>query len=259
MTRGKGLSAGRGELVHLGEIDSCQESPRAVIRARLIAEKQVGEAWLNEACSALEGAAFAGIRVVAVQRASDLLLFAGTADWSEHTVRQVRSGGDPRPVLILSVTSEQGTIARILGAGADDCLVCPFDQGELRARVEAALRRLQPALMRCPDIAADRSTLRIRVCNVDARVSRRQFEIFVCLAERREHWVHSDEIIATASGTHHDPTTSLVRVQVHALRRALGEARDCIRCDGHRSYMLSLAQAERSGWQLRATRPLTSK
>jgi DNA-binding response OmpR family regulator len=65
--------------------------------------------------------------------------------------------------------------------------------------------------------------------------------IFVCLAERRERWVHSDEIVAIVSGTHHAATTSLVRVQIHALRNALRSARDCIQSDGHKSYMLSLA------------------
>ena len=95
--------------------------------------------------------------------------------------------------------------------------------------------------MRGAEISVDRPTRRIRVRDVEARVSPRQFELFVCLAERRERWVHSDEIIAIVCGTHHERSTSLVRVQVHGLRKSLGAARESIRCDGHRGYMLTLA------------------
>ncbi|MEI9952236.1 MAG: winged helix-turn-helix domain-containing protein [Pseudomonadota bacterium] len=170
-----------------------------------------------------------------------MLLIAGAADWVENLVRQLRERGDAMPIVVLNDRLQNGENARILDAGADDCLACPFDSAELRARVRAIMRRRSGDLTRDLEIGADFETLRIRVRDVDARVSRKQFEIFLLLAERREHWVHSDEIIAAVSGTHHDPASSVVRVQIHALRKAVGAARECIRCDGHKSYMLSLA------------------
>jgi DNA-binding response OmpR family regulator len=190
--------------------------------------------------------------LVEVEHAPDLRLIAGEAEWAAGIVRQSRGAGDSTPTVALNVTAERGSNPRILDAGADDCLACPFDPTELRARVRAVMRRLASALARCSDIATDRNMLRIRVRDVVARVSPKQFEVFVCLAGHRERWVRSDEVIATVSGTHHDRETSLVRVQVHALRKALGAERGCIRCDGHRSYMLTLATAPSSAASLRA-------
>jgi DNA-binding response OmpR family regulator len=60
-----------------------------------------------------------------------------------------------------------------------------------------------------------------------------------------DRWVHSTEIIKAVCGTHHDPMTSLVRVQICALRKALGSERGCIRGDGRKSYMLTLSMTAR--------------
>jgi len=181
------------------------------------------------------------MRLVEVAQHADLLLLAGTTEWAEDLIRHSRGMGDPTPIVVLNISAEATATARILDAGADDCLACPFDSAELSARMRAVMRRLGGGLSRCPEIAADSDTLRIRVRSVEARVSHRQFAIFMCLAERHGRWVHSDAIIATVFGTHHDPASSLVRVQIHALRKALSHARDCIRCDGHKSYMLTVA------------------
>lgn len=217
--------------------------PSWIIRTRMAAEERIGIRWLNEARSAFEHDVFGpSVRVMEVSEAPELLLLAGAVDWAERLIPVFRRAGDLTPIVVLNAGAERGSSARILDAGADDCLTCPFDPSELRARIQAVLRRLEPASQRSSELAADRTTRRIRVRDVEAHVSPRQFAIFVCLAEHREHWVHSDEIIATVAGTHHASATSLVRVQIHALRKALGAARGCIRCDGHRRYMLTLGR-----------------
>ena len=224
---------------YVSSVGSGWHLPSPVLRLWLHAPEE-GTGLLVEARSALAGAFGGGVRLVAGKQCADLLLIAGAAEWAEDFTRRSRGTGDPTPIVVLNVTPSYGWNARVLDAGADECLACPFEADELRARIQAVMRRLRPGLLRASEIAADPATLRIRVCDVETRVSRKQFEIFVHLAEHRERWVRSDEIIAAVSGTHHEPTTSLVRVQVHALRKALRAARDCIRCDGHRSYMLTL-------------------
>ncbi len=214
---------------------------RPVLRAGLLAQGQDGMSLLREARSALEGALGPTVSVVQVEHAPDVRLVAGAAEWAEGVLLAARHSGDPTPTVVLNITAESGSNARVLDAGADDCIACPFHPEELRARVRAVLRRLELPWTTSPDIEANRATLRIRVGDVEARVTRKQFELFVYLAEHRERWVHTDEIIAAVSGAHHDPATSLVRVQVHALRKALGSARVRIRSDGHRSYMVTLA------------------
>ena len=216
-------------------------SPSSVVRVRLNVQPDVGLHSSVVARSALQGTTTTGGRLVEVEHRADLLLLAGTVEWAESSVQRSRQSGDWTPIVVLNVSRENTASARILDAGADDCLVYPFEPAELRSRVHAVMRRQASGVSHDLEIAAATETLRIRVRDVVATVSRKQFEIFVYLAERREHWVHSDEIIAAVSGTHHDPATSLVRVQIHALRKALRAERECIRSDGHRSYMLSLA------------------
>lgn len=189
---------------------------------------------------ALEGGRELDVRLVTAARAADLLIIAGKADWLRQIVRESRAIGDIQPIVAINVTPAAGATAQILDAGADDCLSFPFESVELGARVRAVMRRSGSAWQRCPEIAADRAGRRIRVHGVEASVSPKQLDIFICLAERRDRWVHSDEIIAIVSGTCHQPASSLVRVQIHALRKALGAARACLRSDGRKSYMLSL-------------------
>jgi DNA-binding response OmpR family regulator len=214
---------------------------RASLRVGLTGQEGFGVRWLAEVRRAVEGACIEQVHLVDASRSPDLRLVAGAADWAEGIIRRLREGGDPTPIVAINGTPENGSNSRVLDAGADDCLASPFVPGELRSRIQAVMRRVGTAWLGCAEIAADRSTLRIRVRNVEARVSRRQFDIFVCLAEQRERWVHSDDIVANVCGTHHEPTSSLVRVQIHALRKALGSERDSIRCDGKRSYMLTSA------------------
>lgn len=225
-------------MVRARDAASGWQLPKMIVRIGLIADAQASDQALSEIHSALERASTTGVRLV-VER-PDLVLIAGGREWAVNSVGKLRGRGDPKPIVVLNTSGEKREIACILDAGADDCLTHPFDPLELRARVHAVLRRLGTGLTRCPEIAADFRTCSIRLRSVEARVSRKQFETFICLAEQRERWVHTDEIIATVSGAHHDPATSLVRVQIHALRKALGVARDCIRSDGHKSYMLTL-------------------
>jgi DNA-binding response OmpR family regulator len=229
----------------VSSVASGWQFPSSVHRVWLNFREQIGSRLLSETRYALAGAFGAHVRLAEVKHGADLYLITGAAEWAEGFTRKSRGVGDPTPIVVRNVTPINGWNARILDAGADECLACPFDADDLRARIQAVMRRLRPALLRSPEIAADPATLRIRVRDVETRVSRRQFEIFVYLAENRERWVHSNEIIAAVSGTHHDPATSLVRVQMHALRKALGAARECIRSDGHKSYMLTLSASDR--------------
>jgi DNA-binding response OmpR family regulator len=169
------------------------ELPDAVHRVWLNVQKEIGRRLLDHTGSALAGAFSAGLRLVELRRGADLLLIAGAAEWAEGFTRESRGVGDPTPIVVLNVTPINGSNTRILDAGADECLACPFDAHELRARMQAVMRRLRPALLRASEIAADPATLCIRVCDVETRVSRKQFELFVYLAEQRERWVHSDE------------------------------------------------------------------
>lgn len=206
-----------------------------VPRGGLSAQEPTSLRLFDEVRSALK---CPDVRLVEAAHERDLLLVAGPTESAERIIRELRALGDPTQ--IVAITASPGANPRILDAGADDSLTYPFEPEELRARVRAVMRRSRRAWTNRQEISADPSTLRIRVRDAEAQVSRKQFKLFVCLAEHRERWVHSDEIIASMSGTHHQPTSSLVRVQIHALRKSLPAERACIRSDRNKSYMLTL-------------------
>lgn len=67
-------------------------------------------------------------------------------------LREWRSLGDMRPVMVLSARDQINDRIQGLQAGADDYLVKPFDLDEMVARVDAIARRHQPAqMLRLPD------------------------------------------------------------------------------------------------------------
>jgi DNA-binding response OmpR family regulator len=174
---------------------------------------------------------------VEVSENPDILLLVGASSWIEQVVGDRRRRGEWLPVVGIVASPSIDSSWRVLDAGADDCLVGPFASAELVARLHAVLRRTTPALGDCAKVAVDRESRQIRLDGVVARVSRRQFEIFLCLLQHRNRWVSSREIIAAVTGTHHQETTSLVRVHIHGLRKAHGTLRTRIRSDGQRRYM----------------------
>jgi DNA-binding response OmpR family regulator len=59
--------------------------------------------------------------------------------------RKLRDGGATMPIIILSARSQEIDKVRGLELGADDYVTKPFSLGELRARINAALRRVSQA------------------------------------------------------------------------------------------------------------------
>lgn len=58
--------------------------------------------------------------------------------------------------------------------------------------------------------------------NLVGRLTASQWRILRYLAEHQDHWVSAQELLAKALDTAHQPDSSLVRVYVHQLRKALG-------------------------------------
>ncbi len=202
-------------------------------------------------CPTVDRLEDAGLCVATAGVRGDLDLLVGVVPRLVADISNARSGVttwkplvavacSPRP---RALKGNPAVVVQVLNAGADDCLSCPFDPAELRARLCAVARRGHLG-ERGPDVVeVDRNESRVRIGNFEARLSRRQLDVFSYLAERRERWVHSSEIIKAVCGTHHDEGTLLVRVQIHGIRRAVGPMRICVEADGHRSYRFTSCAA----------------
>jgi DNA-binding response OmpR family regulator len=101
--------------------------------------------------------------------------------------RRLRAGGD---VAIIAITARGDERDRVIGlrTGADDYLVKPFGIAELRARIDAVMRRVRPAAR--PPVAAGRLRIDVArhlVTSADGSVitlTRKEFELLAALSRQ---------------------------------------------------------------------------
>lgn len=164
----------------------------------------------------------------------------GPIAWACRELREYRRRGwICRAIVASGEAASAGFLA--LDAGAARCLDLPVDAGELRASVLAALQA-QPRAVRRIGEGRGRRQCAARARRSRGRASRTAaVQDLVYLVERRGRWVSANEIISRVCMTYHRDDSSLVRVHIHSIRRALGEMRSCIRGDlDGRGYMFTL-------------------
>jgi two-component system, OmpR family, KDP operon response regulator KdpE len=112
-----------------------------------------------------------GLARSATDRPEAVVLDLGLPDMDGiEVLKQIRSRSTV-PVLVLSVRNAEEDVISCLNAGADDYLIKPFRQGELVARVKAAIRHRQRPEEKGAIVAGPVSV------DLDARVVKRGGEI----------------------------------------------------------------------------------
>jgi DNA-binding response OmpR family regulator len=152
-----------------------------------------------------------GLDVVRLVRASD-----GVASRIDPTV----------PLLVVS--GRAGELDRIRGfeRGCDDYLCKPFSYAELRARVEALLRRAElrrrPARLRVGDLEIDSAARVVRVRGTAVELSQKEFALARALASDPTRVFTKDELLRTIWGFRAHGTTRTLDSHACRLRHKLG-------------------------------------
>ena len=81
-----------------------------------------------------------GLRIAASHPPDLIILDLGLPDENGHSVLEKLREWYTKPIIILSVQSNEDDIVKALDNGANDYLVKPFRTGELLARIRSALR-----------------------------------------------------------------------------------------------------------------------
>lgn len=180
-----------------------------------------------------------------------LLLWDRKADeaLALERVDRLRSRGNRLPILVVARLWSHLSAARVLDCGADDCLVGPTWEVELRARIRALLRRSSGLWLATGDerLHLDRDNLVANIHGCQVTLTRTQFAILEYLVRHRGHWRSPDIIIREVLGTCHQRGNSVIRFHVHGLRQALGQSRCCVRWQRGKGYMFDLAPANEKG------------
>jgi len=147
-------------------------------------------------------------------------------------IETLRGSGNRTPILILSALSSVDERIKGLRAGGDDYLTKPFAFGELLARLDALVRRMQGEDVAATHLAVGdlQMDLRSRKVTRGARsiaLQPREFQLLEYLMRHVGQVVTRTMLLENVWDYHFDPQTNIVDVHISNLRQKIespGEA-----------------------------------
>lgn len=156
-------------------------------------------------------------------------------------LQHVRQTQPALPVVLLTARDALDDRVAGLQAGADDYVTKPFDFPELLARLQALLRRSQPA--HAPALAGaltlDKATRRAVLAGEPMELSGREWTLLALLVQQRDQVVTKEQIHqAWSDDSGETGGGNSIEVYIHRLRRKLEGARLSIRTVRGLGYLL---------------------
>lgn len=141
-------------------------------------------------------------------------------------VRQLRSGGNRTPVLLLSARGEVNERVEGLNAGADDYLAKPFALEELIARVRALVRRgdeAKSAILRVGDLSLDTTTRVGTRGGKTIELTAREYRLLELLMRSAGRVCGRMTILEKVWDYDFDPGSNIIDVYVRRLREKIDD------------------------------------
>lgn len=137
-------------------------------------------------------------------------------------LRTLRSLGRRTPVVVLSALAATDERVRGLKAGCDDYLTKPFAFSELAARIEAVLRRSQPAdsvrEMHVADMKVDLIARSVERAGRPIALQPREFRLLAYLLLNQGRVVTRTMLLEAVWDYRFDPQTNVIDVHISRLR-----------------------------------------
>lgn len=139
---------------------------------------------------------------------------------------EIKTRSPHMPIVMLSARTTSTDKVHGLRIGADDYVAKPFDALELLARIEAVLRRAHPPLpmptaLTIDDVQIDVQGRQVFRDGVPVKLSARQFQLLLYLAERRGRLVTREQLQRDVWGFAEGVNTRTVDIHVARLRKAI--------------------------------------
>ncbi len=130
------------------------------------------------------------------------------------------------PVIILSARSTENDKVKGLDLGAEDDITKPFSIRELKARINAALRRVTPEALKMEvgPLRIEPDNRGVYVDGQSVQVTQQEFELLLYLARNAGHTLSRGQQLKDVWGYESETDASrTVDYHVKSLRRKLGD------------------------------------
>lgn len=140
--------------------------------------------------------------------------------------QQLRMSKVNIPVIILTAMDSVDDVIAGLRMGADDYITKPFSFEELRARIEAVMRRnvtvaSQDQTLKYGRLAFDRESLRFTVEGREVNMTAKELAIIELLMSKPGTLFSRERILCNVWGLSMDPLTNVVDVYIGKLRKKI--------------------------------------
>ena len=144
-------------------------------------------------------------------------------------LQELRRNGRPTPVLLYSGRADTDSIVRGLDAGADDYVVKPVSNEELRARVRTLIRRGAGSARvgeqtSAGNLTLNRLTRRVTCRGEDVSLTSMELKLLEHLMLRTGETVTRSELHDKVWDMHFDPSSNVIDAHVARLRKKLQRA-----------------------------------
>ncbi len=139
--------------------------------------------------------------------------------------RKLRFSSD-LPILVLSARTQEQNKIMALDAGADDYLTKPFGTGELRARLEALLRRVSKSLgngevFETGELKIDRVLRKVYIADNEVKITPIEYRLLSILLRQAGLVVSHRELLKEVWGIEHINDQHYLRIYMGQLRHKL--------------------------------------
>src|SRR5437899_8885455 len=146
-------------------------------------------------------------------------------------LQELRRHGRHTPVLLYSGRADTDSIVRGLDAGADDYVVKPVSNEELRARIRTLIRRGKGSArvgeqVKVGNLTLNRLTRRVTCDTKDVNLTAMELKLLEHLMLRAGETVTRSELHEKVWDMHFDPSSNVIDAHVARLRKKLHQAGD---------------------------------
>src|SRR5579872_1508 len=137
---------------------------------------------------------------------------------------EIRKKGKAPPIIILTVQSDVQQKVEMFNAGADDYLTKPFSFEELRARIQALLRRgknVSEPILKIADLSLDTNKKQVTRKDTDIYLTRKEFELLEYMLQNQGRVLSRAMIMEHVWDMNADPFSNTIETHILHLRRKI--------------------------------------